>query len=198
MVLAGMALLVSLVLLTVSCHKEKVTNNQNNTDTEVPGGDEDPGDNPGGGDSGGGGETGDHVISNGVTDADGNQYNTVVLGNQEWMAENLRVTHYADGTAIPMGTDGQWSDTDPYRYTCIYIQNTAASNMTITNSTFANIDATAVSAGIIDTKAATGTVVVDHCTFYDCKAKNTDYGVIGHNGSFTSDFTVSNSIFAWA
>lgn len=81
--------------------------------------------------------------------------------------------------------------------TCIYIQNTAASNMTITNSTFANIDATAVSAGIIDTKAATGTVVVDHCTFYDCKAKNTDYGVIGHNGSFTSDFTVSNSIFAW-
>ena len=82
--------------------------------------------------------------------------------------------------------------------TCIYVQNTAESNMTITNSTFANIDATGVSAGIIDTKAATGTVVVDHCTFYDCKAKNTDYGVIGHNGSFTSDFTVSNSIFAWA
>ena len=117
MVLAGMALLVSLVLLTVSCHKEKVTNNQNNTDTEVPSDGEDPGDNPGGGDEpGGGGETGDHVISNGATDADGNQYNTVVLGNQEWMAENLRVTHYADGTAIPMGTDGQWSDTDPYRY----------------------------------------------------------------------------------
>lgn len=81
--------------------------------------------------------------------------------------------------------------------TCIYVQNTSESNLTITNSTFANIDATGVSAGIIDTKAATGTVVVDHCTFYDCKAKNTDYGVIGHNGSFTSDFTVSNSIFAW-
>ncbi len=81
--------------------------------------------------------------------------------------------------------------------TCIYIENTTASNMTVTNSTFANIDATAVSAGIIDTKTAAGTVVVDHCTFYDCKAKNTDYGVIGHNGSFTSDFTVSNSIFAW-
>ena len=81
--------------------------------------------------------------------------------------------------------------------TCIYVQNTSESNLTITNSTFANIDATGVSAGIIDTKTATGTVVVDHCTFYDCKAKNTDYGVIGHNGSFTSDFTVSNSIFAW-
>lgn len=81
--------------------------------------------------------------------------------------------------------------------TCIYIQNTAASNMTITNSTFANIDATSVSAAIIDTKATSGTIVVDHCTFYDCTAKNTDYGVIGHNGTITSDFTVSNSIFAW-
>ena len=78
---------------------------------------------------------------------------------------------------------------------CIYIDNTNEANLTIRNSTFANIDASAASAGIIDTKAATGTVVVDHCTF---KAKSTDYGVIGHNGSFTSDFTVSNSIFAWA
>lgn len=83
-------------------------------------------------------------------------------------------------------------------HSCIYIENTAASNLTVTNSTFANINATAVSAGIIDTKAASGTAVVDHCTFYDCMAKNTDYGVIGHNGSFTSDFTVSNCIFAWS
>ena len=83
-------------------------------------------------------------------------------------------------------------------HSCIYIENTAASNLTVTNSTFANINATAVSAGIIDTKAASGTAVVDHCTFYDCMAKNTDYGVIGHTGSFTSDFTVSNCIFAWS
>ena len=122
-VFLGLSLLISLALLTVSCHKENLTNNQNNTDTEVPGGGEDPGDEPGGGEGGEGEdpgdgeeETGDHVIPNGVTDADGNQYNTVVLGNQEWMAQSLRVTHYADGTAIPMGTDGQWSDTDPYRY----------------------------------------------------------------------------------
>jgi uncharacterized protein (TIGR02145 family) len=38
----------------------------------------------------------------GVTDINGNTYATIVLGNgQEWMAENLRVTTYANGDPIP-------------------------------------------------------------------------------------------------
>jgi uncharacterized protein (TIGR02145 family) len=35
-----------------------------------------------------------------VTDYDGNTYNTVQIGNQCWMKENLKTTHYSNGTAI--------------------------------------------------------------------------------------------------
>ncbi len=37
----------------------------------------------------------------GVTDIDGNFYPSVIIGDQEWMAENLRVTRDADGNNIP-------------------------------------------------------------------------------------------------
>ncbi len=45
-------------------------------------------------------------IPNAVTDIDGNTYNAVKIGEQVWMAENLRTTRYADGTRISSNTGG--------------------------------------------------------------------------------------------
>ena len=47
-----------------------------------------------------------------VTDIDGNVYQTRRIGNQWWMAENLKVTHYRNGDVIPNVTDSAtWLDT---------------------------------------------------------------------------------------
>ena len=55
-----------------------------------------------------------NVIRDAVTDIDGNKYDAVIIGNQVWMASNLRTTRYADGTVIPLGETT--SKTAPYRY----------------------------------------------------------------------------------
>ena len=70
--------------------------------------------------------------TNYVTDIDGNVYQTVQIGDQLWMAENLKVIHYRNGDAIPHITDnGDWLYPTNGAY-CVY-DNTPSNSDTYGN-----------------------------------------------------------------
>ena len=57
-----------------------------------------------------------------VVDIDGNIYQTVKIGNQIWMSENLRTTRYRNGdligTTLPANKDINGETTPKYQWTC--------------------------------------------------------------------------------
>ena len=61
-----------------------------------------------------------------VTDYDGNTYQTVQIGDQFWMAENLRTTHYADGSSIELVESQTEWDATPYQRSYCWHDNNPA------------------------------------------------------------------------
>ena len=61
-----------------------------------------------------------------LTDVDNNTYKTIKIGNQWWMAENLKVTKFRNGVSIAQNQNaGDWQSVVSSSY-CIYDNNTAA------------------------------------------------------------------------
>ncbi len=71
--------------------------------------------------------TGDAATVITVTDIDGNTYKAVTIGTQVWMAENLKVTKYPNGDAIPLVEDntawGNLADDNSSDAYCYYNNN---------------------------------------------------------------------------
>jgi uncharacterized protein (TIGR02145 family) len=51
-----------------------------------------------------------------VKDIDGNVYDTVKIGTQIWMKQDLKVTHYRNGDSIPYVTGSEWSNLNTGAY----------------------------------------------------------------------------------
>lgn len=83
--LALFSLVAILVASLVSCDKDKVKKESSDTPSEPT--------------------TPSYLIKDIVKDYDGNSYDGIKCTGRIVLAQNLRTTHYADGTEIPMGTN---------------------------------------------------------------------------------------------
>ncbi len=64
-----------------------------------------------------------------ITDIDGNQYKTTIIGTQTWMAENLRTTKYRNGTPVQKVSDStEWGSLTTGPAYCVY--NTSTDSIT--------------------------------------------------------------------
>ncbi len=60
------------------------------------------------------------AVTGTVEDIDGNVYNTIKIGDQWWMMENLKVTRFTNGDEIPNVTDNsEWASLSSGAY-CVY------------------------------------------------------------------------------
>ncbi len=66
-----------------------------------------------------------NLIYGSMTDQDGNTYKTIVIGTQEWMAENLKASHYRNGDLIPVESGLNWWNLTTGALTWYYSDSTS-------------------------------------------------------------------------
>jgi hypothetical protein len=100
-----------------------------------------------------------------ITDIDGNRYQTVKIGDQVWMAENLKVTHYRNGNSIPNVTnDAAWTDLTSEAY-CEYENDPRNSSTMGTCTIFTRYPTAGVSPPPVGTFPATRNGKSWRCTW---------------------------------
>ena len=76
-------------------------------------------------------EDNDKNVNLTVTDYDGNTYKTVQIVDQIWMAENLKTTHYSNGTIIQLvENESDWKDLKYSDKAMCYYDNSTANKET--------------------------------------------------------------------
>ena len=81
---------------------------------------------------------------------------------------------------------------------CLFFEGESLGELSITNSTFANITAKVTNsyyAGVVDVRNSAAKVTIDHCTFYNCLLMSTDYAAITMKGPQAANVVISNNIF---
>lgn len=91
----NLILLIALLFVMTTCKKDSNNNSNNNNSNNT-------------------------ANCGNVTDADGNVYNSVTIGTQCWLQQNLKTTKYNDGSTIPNVTDNTaWKNLNTPAY-CWY------------------------------------------------------------------------------
>jgi len=88
----------------------------------------------------------DSVNSGILTDYDSNTYNCITIGTQVWMASNLNVKHYNDGTLIPNITDDVVWAALTTGAMCWY-NNNEEKSLPVTDDDMKYLQTTAINAG---------------------------------------------------